>query len=135
MLNEMCSGLDGVKQSQFDDVLGLWLTRSPLTDIAGAARRHPTFAWSRSTLALISVPPGRALAWRALSRQPADLINGVLTHAAKEIPAAFAGPKALAVEFAAEVNAGFAARRGGQPLAMFATPEYAPAKTELIESG
>ena len=96
MLNEMCSGLEGVKQSAFDSAFALWLTRSPLTDIAGAARRRPAFAWSRSTLALISTPPGRALAWRVLSRQPPELITTVLAHAAKEIPAGFAGPKALA---------------------------------------
>jgi hypothetical protein len=112
-LHEMCTGLDAVPQSEFDEVLGLWLTRSPLTDIAGAARRRPVFAWSRSTLALILTPPGRAIAWRALSRQPADLVAAVLTQAARDIPAGFARPKALAEEFAAEVAAGFSARKGG----------------------
>jgi hypothetical protein len=112
-LHEMCTGLNAVQQSEFDEVLCLWLTRSPLTDLAGAARRRPAFAWSRSTLALISTAPGRAIAWRALSRQPADLVGAVLTQAARDIPAGFSSPKTLAEDFAQEVAAGFAARRGG----------------------
>ena len=47
--------------------MALWLSRSPLTDVATLARGAPTFAWSASTLALVATPLGSKLAARALS--------------------------------------------------------------------
>jgi hypothetical protein len=50
--------------------LGLWLSRSPLTDLATCARAVPAFAWSADTLALVATPTGRRLALRAMALDP-----------------------------------------------------------------
>jgi hypothetical protein len=109
-LADMCQGFTGADERGFCDTLGLWLTRSPLTDIATLTRRAPPFGWSPSTLSIIAAPPGRTLAFRLLTRGgSATAVAAALTRAAGEIPAAFGREKILAEEFAAEVIAGFKA--------------------------
>lgn len=109
-LADMCQGFPGADEPGFCDTLGLWLTRSPLTDIATLTRRTPSFGWSPSTLSIIAAPPGRTLAFRLLLRGgSAPSVSAALSRAAAEIPAAFGREKILAEEFAAEVIAGFKA--------------------------
>jgi hypothetical protein len=105
-LTDMILGIPSIPPEDFAYALGLWLTRTPLTDIATAARRSPTFAWSASTLSVIAAPPGRTLAYRLLTRQGRDLVVAVLTRAAREIPEPLADARALAEGFASEVATG-----------------------------
>jgi hypothetical protein len=105
-LSEMSLGVQGLSPDAFTEVLGLWLTRSPLTDLATATRKTPVFGWSASTLSLIATAPGRSLAFRSMLRQPADLVPAVLHRAAKSIPVGYEEAKALAEGFLAEVKAG-----------------------------
>lgn len=114
-LAEMAHGIPGLAPTDFEDALGLWLTRSPLTDLATAARRSPRFAWSASTLSVVATVPGRTLAYRLILRQPHDLVVAALARAAQEIPSRFGQARALSESFASEVAAGIkllAARPG-----------------------
>jgi hypothetical protein len=106
-LTEMIQGIPSVPADEYAAALALWLTRSPLTDLATAARRSPPFAWSPSTLAIIAAGPGRTLAYRLLIRQGRDPAVSVLERAAKEIPERFAEARAFAASFTAEVVAGW----------------------------
>lgn len=108
-LVEMCQGFAGADEARFCDALAVWLTRSPLTDIGTLTRRAPPFAWSSSTLSLISATPGRTLAWRLLARREPALVLSSLERAGAGIPATFERERALASAFAAEVAAGFKA--------------------------
>ena len=105
-LAEMCIGIDAITTEAFLEALAGWLSRSPLTDLASVTRREPLFSWTTSTLALVGSQPGRVLATRVLSREPADLAGAALARAAKEIPPAYAEARALAESFAAEVAEG-----------------------------
>ena len=111
-LAEMSAGVTGLAQDDFVDVLGLWLGRTPLTDIATATRSIPAFAWSASTLSLIATPLGRDLALRALTRTPADVVLPVLQHAAAMVPPSLEEAKRLALLMHDEVKAAFAMREG-----------------------
>ncbi|HVY47669.1 MAG TPA: hypothetical protein VHB21_17390 [Minicystis sp.] len=104
-LAELVAGVP-LPEDAYREVLALWLGRTPLTDLATATRKAPRFGWSASTLALVATAPGRALAFRAMARQPSELVTVVLARAAKEVPPAFAGPRRLAESFASEVAAG-----------------------------
>jgi hypothetical protein len=106
-LTEMAQGIPSVAPDEYAAALALWLTRSPLTDLATATRRSPPFAWSPSTLAIIAAGPGRTLAYRLLIRQGREQTVSTLERAAKEIPERFAEARAFAASFAAEVLAGF----------------------------
>jgi hypothetical protein len=103
-LADLASGVS-VPLETYRDVLGLWLTRTPLTDIANVARAAPPFNWSASTLALVLTPPGRSLAFRAVSRLPPGPVAAELARAAREVPPAFAEARRLAESFASEVAA------------------------------
>ena len=105
-LTEMTLGLKGIGPEEFNDALSLWLTRSPLTDLAEAARKAPVFSWSASTLALIATTPGRSLAFRALSRQPEGRVAAALARANAQIPASLDEARELAIGFTNEVAAG-----------------------------
>ncbi len=109
-LSEMPAGVAGLSIDQFLDVLGLWLTRSPLTDLATLTRRAPSFAWSASTLSLIATPVGRALAFRAVSRVPGRPAIDALNGAAARIPEGYEEAKRLAVGFASTVEKGLRER-------------------------
>ncbi|WP_437536501.1 hypothetical protein WME79_16520 [Sorangium sp. So ce726] len=105
-LADMGHGVPGLAPPDFAEALSLWMTRTPLTDLATAARKDPPFAWSASTLAVVATPPGRSLAYRVLVRQPHDLAVAALARAAREIPPRFGQARALAESFASEVAAG-----------------------------
>jgi hypothetical protein len=109
---DMPLGVASVSATDFADVLGLWLTRSPLTDLATATRESPPFAWSASTLALVAIGPGRMLAFRALAGEPPKAVDAVLERAAKQIPAGYEEAKRIADGFRAHVSAGLAALQG-----------------------
>jgi hypothetical protein len=101
-LQAMCDGVQGITQGAFCEVLGAWLTRTPLTDLATLTRAEPAFVWSPATLSLLAAPPGRTLAWRVLTRLPAETVVGRLTRAEQDLAP---GPaKTLAQEFVAEVS-------------------------------
>ncbi len=109
-LADMPVGLIGITPDEFQELLALWLTRSPLTDLAEATRKAPTFAWSASTLSLIATAPGRTLAFRAISRIPGgEKPAQLLLRAAKQIPEKFEEARDLAQRFAAEVSLGLKA--------------------------
>jgi hypothetical protein len=103
-LAEMAAGVTGLPAEDFADVLALWLSRSPLTDIATATRSTPVFAWSASTLSLVATPAGHGLAMRALARLPADVVLGVMTRAAQQVPPGLEEARRLAEGMAAAVK-------------------------------
>lgn len=105
-LAEMAQGISGLSPEDYADALALFLTRTPLTDLATATRRSPPFAWSASTLAIVASPPGRTLAYRVMLRQPHDLVVATLARAAREVPPRFGQARVLAESFASEVAAG-----------------------------
>jgi len=106
-LAQMPDGVTGVAPADYMDVLALWLTRSPLTDVATAARTLPPFAWSASTLSLVAAGPGRMLALRALASEPADAVNAALSRAAAQVPPAYEEARGLAEGFAGQVKERF----------------------------
>ncbi len=104
---EMPAGVAAVLPDEYAEVLALWLSRSPLTDIATAPRASsPTFAWSASTLSLIASAPGRTLAFRALARQPLEPAVLAIQRAAAWVPPAYEEARKLAETFAAEAGKG-----------------------------
>jgi hypothetical protein len=103
-LAELSNGV-ALPSDAYKEVLALWLTRSPLTDIANVARSAPAFNWSASTLALVLTTPGRSLAFRAVSRLPSGPVANELARAAREVPPAFVEARRLAESFASEVAA------------------------------
>lgn len=107
---DMSIGVSAVQTDDFLDALALWLTRSPLTDLATATRASPLFAWSQSTLSLVATAPGRSLAYRALARSSLEQAAGVFARAAKAIPGGYEEAREIAGRFAAEVAAGAEAR-------------------------
>jgi hypothetical protein len=106
-LAEMPLGMVGVSPEAFTDALGLWLTRSPLTDLATATRKSPPFAWSAATLSLVAEGAGRLLAFRALLAEPEEAVTRALARAALQVPAAYEEARRLAEGFAAQVAQGF----------------------------
>ncbi len=106
-LADMTLGIPSVPLSDFADVLALWLTRTPLTDLATCARQAPPFAWSASTLSLVATPPGRMLAFRALAGEPAEAVTGALMRAALQIRPALEEARQVAEGFAAYVARGY----------------------------
>jgi hypothetical protein len=82
-LADLPDGIGAVRKEIWLMALGLWLTRSPLTDIATLTRATPAFAWSPATLSFVSSPRGAKLAARALSAA-----NGGAPEAAKKVPGA-----------------------------------------------
>ena len=64
-MTAMSSGSESTRAAYLDALRAL-LARTPLTDLATAGRRAPTFAWSSPTVSLLSGAAGRNLAMRAL---------------------------------------------------------------------
>lgn len=108
-LVDMGEGVAQLTSDRWLDAVGLWLSRSPITDLASAARRAPLFRWSDASLSLIATIPGRTLAFRALSRQRANDAVGALERATAALPDDAAEARELAISFAKEVAAGFTA--------------------------
>jgi hypothetical protein len=106
-LADMPAGVTGITPADFTDALALWLTRSPLTDLATATRHSPAFAWSATTLSLVATGAGRLLAFRALAGEPPDAVTTVLARAALQVPAAYEEARRLADGFHALVIRSF----------------------------
>lgn len=108
-LVDMAADVPNVTTDMWLDAVGAWLSRSPLTDLATAARRSPAFRWTDASLALIATVPGRTLAFRALSRQRPTDVMGALERATNELSGPLEGARPIAAAFAKEVATGFAA--------------------------
>jgi hypothetical protein len=111
LLADMPAGVVGITPAEFSDVLALWLTRSPLTDLATATRPSPPFAWSAATLSLVATGPGRMLAFRALAGEPPERVHATLAWALKQIPAGYEEAKRIADGFQQQVAREFEALR------------------------
>lgn len=118
-LKDMCKGLMSASEDLFFEALGLWLSRTPLSDLGSVTRQCPQFAWSPSTLSLVATPPGRTLAWRLLAGKPAAEVVPALERATKQIAPAANEARAIAEAFLKEVTEGFAAleEQRGRPRA------------------
>ncbi|MFO0614060.1 MAG: hypothetical protein U0414_15820 [Polyangiaceae bacterium] len=97
--------VDGVRlaKDRWLSSLALFLTRSPLTDLATAGRVMPTFAWSPATLAFVYQPMGSKLAARAVAASRNARANGALEAAINRLPAGKA--RAIALRFSEEAAA------------------------------
>jgi hypothetical protein len=91
----------------FLDALSAWLHLSPLTDIATMTRDSPAFVWSPSTIAVIAVPAGRTLAFRALARTRTEVVTTLLKQANAKLPENLTAHRALIDEFCQETIAAF----------------------------
>lgn len=109
-LAEMPVGCAGARPEEHAVLLTRWIHRTPLTDLACASRRWPVFAWSQPTLALVAIPPGRALAFRALIRAPSSVVLAALERATAAISPAYDEARRLAKCFTDEARAGFEAQ-------------------------
>jgi len=101
-LAQMASDLTPV--NDYLHALTAWMHLSPLTDIATMTREAPAFVWSTSSIALIAVPAGRTLAYRALTRGTKDLVVTSLNRARANVPPPLAAQQPLIDEFSAEVS-------------------------------
>lgn len=101
-LAQMASDISPV--NDFHHALTAWLHLSPLTDIATMTRDAPWFVWSPATIALIAVPAGRTLAYRALMRSTTDLVVTSLNRARTMLLPALSAQQPLIDEFSAEVS-------------------------------
>lgn len=108
-LVEMSTDIAVLPGDAWLDALNAWIARSPLTDLATAARRAPSFRWADPTLSLISTVPGRTLAFRALARQRQPDVTGALERATAALPAESQAARELCVAFLQEISSGFAA--------------------------
>ncbi|MBK8251482.1 MAG: hypothetical protein IPK82_02290 [Polyangiaceae bacterium] len=108
-LVEMAADVSHIPSEAWFDALNVWLSRSPLTDIATLARTAPVFRWSEPTVSLIATVPGRTLAFRALCQQRAASVEGTLDRALKALSPEAKQAEPLIKAFAQEVSTGFAA--------------------------
>lgn len=101
----MADLVDGVRltKDRWLSSLALFLTRSPLTDLASAGRVVPTFAWSPATLAFVYTPMGSRLAARAVASTRNPRANAALEAAINRLPAGKA--RAIALKFSEEAAA------------------------------
>jgi hypothetical protein len=106
---------NSIVADEFLRALSMWLHLSPLTDIATMTRDAPAFVWSPSTIALIGVPSGRTLAFRALSRGNTDVVATKLNNARSTLPPELAAQRAVIDEFSLAAIEAFARFRSVQP--------------------
>jgi len=66
------------------DVLGRFLARTPLTDLATCTRTEPAFTWASATLALVATRAGRTIGMRALARLPDGEVDAALGRATRD---------------------------------------------------
>lgn len=101
----MADLVDGVRltKERWLSSLALFLTRSPLTDLATAGRLVPTFAWSPATLAFVYTPMGSRLASRAVASTRNPRANAALEAAINRLPAGKA--RSIALRFSEEAAA------------------------------
>jgi hypothetical protein len=113
-LASMSEGMTPLVVSGFVETLGLWLACSPLTDIASITRAAPAFAWSPAALALLTVAPGRALAFRLLARQPFVHVRAALVEAERTLAPALEAYKPVVEAFSRETIEGIDVLREDQ---------------------
>lgn len=110
-----------VDAARFGELLSVFLTKTPLTDLASCARGSPQFLWTAETLGFLATGPGEVLASRALASLPAagaaiDAALGAATRALLATPLApLSGP---ALELLGERASAWAlsvAGRGDRP--------------------
>jgi len=111
-LSKMADDLAPV--NEYHLALSAWLQLSPLTDISAMTRDAPAFVWSSSTIALIAVPAGRTLAFRALSRAKTDVVTTVLNQARAKLPPEHAAQQAVVDEFSLATIDAFTSHRSSQ---------------------
>ena len=111
-IGEMAQGMSTVWPDVYSDVLSLWLSRSPLTDLATVGRGRPRFRWSASTLALVACGLGRRLAFRAIVRGRLDDVAVNLRMATAAVPKELTEARELAEDFTTEVANGLSAMGG-----------------------
>ena len=100
-LSEMAGGVS-VAEAAFHELLRCWLACSPISDLASAHRRAPSFQWSSPTVSLVSTVAGSNLALRALS------------HATNDDPAAAESAVSAMKSAAGELPEGAARNIAGQ---------------------
>lgn len=74
-----------VDQLAFAAVIGAFLTKTPLTDLATMDRASPTFAWTHESLALVATQGGRTVANRALRLLPHASVDAALGRATRRL--------------------------------------------------
>ncbi|HEY3821070.1 MAG TPA: hypothetical protein VGL81_28090 [Polyangiaceae bacterium] len=104
-----------VDRARLTDAVALFLTRTPLTEIATCTREAPPFTWGPASLALLATRPGRTLALRVLARLPAAPVDGALGRATRELLATRGASGAPAVTLLAERALARAAGHAGRP--------------------
>jgi hypothetical protein len=97
-----------VSAGAYVHALGRWISASPLSDLASAARSSPPFAWSSSTVSLVSVVAGANLALRAIRHHARDgRALRAASHALETAAAALApGAQNVALAFVRQLQAG-----------------------------
>jgi hypothetical protein len=107
-----------VAEDDYLDTLGVWMSCSPLSDIASSFREAPVFRWSTHTVSLIATVAGCNLALRALS------------HATNDDPVAAKAAVAAMQQSASALNDG-----AGKAIATQFAGWLEQAKTHWAETG
>jgi hypothetical protein len=74
-----------VDRARLTEVVGVFLSHSPLTDLSTCTRLEPRFVWRPAALALLATSAGRTLGSRALDRLPTSDADAALGQAAREL--------------------------------------------------
>lgn len=77
---DMVADADALRDA-FDQMLGVLLAATPLTDLASCTRARPKFRWTASILSLAATDPGHALLVRAARNNAGSPAVGVLREA------------------------------------------------------
>jgi hypothetical protein len=77
-----------VDAHRFSNLVSLFLSRTPLTDIATMNRVSPVFRWSHETLSLCATQAGRTLVGRALGRLEQNSVDEAQGRALRVLLAA-----------------------------------------------
>jgi hypothetical protein len=77
-LAQLADQRTAAEKAHLSTVLGAWLSRTPLTDLATAGREFPSFRWTGAALGLFETPTGRTLGLRALDLSPPPLVDRAL---------------------------------------------------------
>jgi hypothetical protein len=124
-LSEMGEGLPAPVGEGFLGALSVWLSCSPLTDIACVTRTSPLFSWTPSTIALVGVAPGRTLAFRVLSRLRLEAVKNALERARSKLEPSLASYQPVVDEFTRDALSGLAELRAKPEKRSSAAPEIA----------
>jgi len=80
-LAELPNALHAGRRERFHRLLGRWLEKAPLTDLATCDRAVSPFRWTGAALGLFATPGGRVLGLRALGLGRTILVDAALGHA------------------------------------------------------